>query len=72
MIKPFVNKEMQERIIFHDDFESFHSYVDKDILPHELGGTNGSFDNTDMASAIHSMSDYFAQVQYYVNQNSNL
>ena len=72
MIKPFVNNQVKESIIFHDNFESFHSYVDKEILPCELGGTNGSFNNTDMASAVHSMSDYFAQVQYYVNQNSNL
>ena len=72
MIKPFVNNQVKESIIFHDDFESFHSYVDKQILPEELGGTNGSFDNTEMASAVQSMSDYFAQVQYYVNQNLNL
>lgn len=72
MIKPFVNDRVKEGIVFHNDLDSFHSYVDKEILPHELGGTAGPFDNAEMASAVHSMSEYFVQVHAYVNENSNL
>ena len=72
MIKPFVSEQVKESIIFHNDLESFHHYVDKDILPYELGGTNGSFDNDAMSSAVHSMSEYFGQVHAYVNQHLHL
>ena len=72
MIKPFVSDQIKESIIFHTDLSSFHEYVDKDILPEELGGTNGPFDNFEMASAVYEMSGYFKQVHDYVNQNSSL
>ena len=72
MIKPFLTEQVQESIIFHSDLESFHKYVDTEILPEELGGTNGPFENSAMASSVYAMSDYFVQVHAYVNQNSSL
>ena len=72
MIKPFVSDQIKESIIFHTDLSSFHEYVDKEIVPEELGGTNGPFDNFEMASAVYKMSGYFKQVHDYVNQNSSL
>ena len=72
MIKPFVSDQVKESIIFHSDLSSFHNYIDKKTLPQELGGTNGPFDNIEMAAAVYHMSDYFKQVQAYVNQNLNL
>ena len=72
MIKPFVNEQVKESIIFHNDFSSFHDYVDKNTLPEELGGTNGQFDNAEMALAVRKMSEYFNQVHEYVNRNKNL
>ena len=71
MIKPFVSDQVKESIIFHSDINSLHNYVDKQTLPHELGGLNGPFDNSEMASAVYKMSDYFKQVHAYVNKNSN-
>ena len=72
MIKPFLAEEVKNNIMFHRSFESFHKYVDKDILPHELGGTQGPFENSDTWSAVSMMAEYFVQVQNYVNENSNL
>ena len=72
MIKPFLTEEVKNTIMFHRSFESFHKYVDKEILPDELGGMQGSFENTDTWSAISIMAEYFVQVQNYVNDNSNL
>ena len=72
MIKPFLNEQVKKSIIFHNNLESFHNYVDKEILPEELGGTQGPFDNSAASSAVYNMSKYFGQVHNYVNQNSNL
>ena len=72
MIKPFVNERVSQSIIFHDSLESFHSNVEKEILPHELGGTNGEFDNSKMACAVNSMSEYFDQVHRYIKNNAAL
>ena len=72
MIKPFLTEEVKNTIMFHRSFESFHKYVDKEILPGELGGMQGSFENTDTWSAISIMAEYFVQVQNYVKENSNL
>ena len=72
MIKPFVNERVSQSIIFHDSLESFHGYVDREILPKELGGTNGSFDNSKMAYAVSTMSEYFEQVHRYVKNNATL
>ena len=72
MIKPFVNERVSQSIIFHDSLESFHGYVDKEILPHELGGTNGEFDNSKMACAVNTMSEYFYQVHRYIENNAAL
>ena len=72
MIKPFLTEDVKNSIIFHRSFESFHKYVDKEILPDELGGTQGPFENSATWSAVSMMSDYFFQVHNYVNENSNL
>ena len=72
MIKPFVSEQVKQSIIFHNDLSSFHNYVDKNTLPEELGGTNGPFNNVEMALAVKKMSEYFKQVHAYVNRNINL
>ena len=71
MIKPFLTEEVKNTIVFHSSFESFHKYVDKDILPRELGGTQGPFENSDTWFAVSTMAEYFVQVQNYVNENSS-
>ena len=72
MIKPFLDEQVKKTIIFHQDHESFYEYVDKEILPEELGGTQGAFDNAAASKAVNDMSKYFVQVQNYVNQNANV
>ena len=72
MIKPFLNEEIKRSILFHRNLDSFHNYVDKEILPEELGGTNGGFDNQDAALAVYNMSEYFNRVHTYVQRNSSL
>ncbi len=72
MIKPFLNQEVRQSILFHNQLDSFHTHVDKEILPEELGGNQGSFDIDAASSSLYSLSEYFIQVQNYVNQNSDL
>jgi len=43
LMKPFVSEEMKQRLNFHgEDFSQLHKEIDKDLLPHELGGTSDS------------------------------
>ena len=72
MIKPFLNEDVKESILFHNDLSSLYIHVDKEILPEELGGTQGPFDDSGASSAVLSMSKYFESVQHYVKINSNL
>ena len=72
MIKPFLNEEVKQSILFHNNLDSFHAHVDKEILPHELGGQQGGFDNSAASRSVYSLSEYFVQVQNYVNKNTNL
>ena len=72
MIKPFLNDEVKKNILFHNNLESFHEHVDKEILPEELGGEQGIFDNSAASTSVYSLSEYFVQVQKYVNGNTNL
>ena len=72
LIRPFLHDELKKRIIFHDEIDSFHGYVDKQILPEEFGGALGPINNSAASSAVYEMSNFFVQVQNYVNQNSNV
>ena len=72
MIKPFLNEEVKQSILFHNHLDSFHKYVDKEILPEELGGTQGTFNNSAASSAVYNISEYFEQVHNYVNLNLDL
>ena len=68
MAKPFLHERTTEAIIFHEDYNSLHKYVDKKILPKEYGGEIGPLDNSPCASAVYGMSEYFFQIKKYVNQ----
>ena len=72
MIKPFLNERVQNSILFHDNLTSLHAYVEKQILPEELGGKQGPFDDSAESAAVLNMSEYFESIQYYVKSNSNL
>ena len=72
MIKPFLNERVQNSILFHDNLTSLHAYVEKQILPEELGGKQGPFDDSAASAAVLNMSEYFESIQYYVKSNSNL
>ena len=72
MIKPFLNEDVKKSILFHDNLSSLHMHVNKEILPEELGGTQGPFDDSAASAGVLSMSKYFEGVQHYVKINSNL
>ena len=67
MMKPLFNERVKESIIFQDDIASLHNFVDKDILPEELGGTLVKFDNSSSALAVSHMKEYFAQLKTYAD-----
>ena len=68
--KPFMHERTSESIIFHDDYDSLHKYVDKKILPKEYGGDIGPLDNRPCAEAVYEMAEYFVQIKTYVSQFS--
>ena len=66
-MRPLFNDRVKDSIIFHDKLESLHKFVDKEILPGELGGNAGKFNNSEAVSAINEMSDYFLQLKSYAD-----
>ena len=52
MAKPFLHQRTSESIIFHNDYDGIHKYVDPEILPKEYGGKLGPFNNGPCASAV--------------------
>ena len=71
MMRPLLNERVKDSIIFHDKLESLHNFVDKEILPEELGGNSGTFSNSESVSAVSQMSDYFLQLKTYAEHVNN-
>ena len=70
-MRPLLNERVKDSIIFHDKLESLHNFVDKEILPEELGGNSGTFSNSESVSAVSQMSDYFLQLKTYAEHVNN-
>ena len=71
MMRPLFNDRVKDSIIFHDKLESLHNFVDKEILPEELGGNSGTFSNSESVSAVCQMSDYFLHLNTYAEHVNN-
>ena len=61
--KPLMPENIQKMITFHTDFQSLHEFVNKDVLPEELGGNAGKFDNTICVEHTKSMEQYFKNLK---------
>ena len=70
-MRPLLNDRVKDSIIFHNNLESLHSFVDKEMLPGELGGNSGRFSNSESVSAVSQMSDYFLQLKTYAEHVNN-
>jgi len=52
LVKPFITKEVQEKVLFHgSDLTELHKYVPRVLLPESLGGEAGELDNSDCVKA---------------------
>ena len=69
MIKPFLSEQVRNSIHFHDSLETLHQHVPKEILPTELGGSSGSYDNSACAQATLSLEKHFSKVRTLVSSN---
>ena len=70
LLKQFLNERVKNSILFHDNLESLHSHVPKEILPRELGGTQGKFDNSNCSEAVYNNQLHFTRVQQFVQANT--
>lgn len=62
----------KDLIIFHDDLNSLHSYIDPAVLPSDYGGMSGPMDNTELAQGIDCMHSYLEEVHRYIFQSHNI
>ena len=69
MIKPFLKEQVRKSIHFHDSLETLHLHVPKEILPIELGGSSGSYDNSACAQATLGLEKHFSKVRTFVSSN---
>ena len=70
-MKPLFNERVRAIILFQDSLESLHEFVDKEILPEELDGTNGKFCNKEAVLAVKEMNEYFIQLANYADYVNN-
>ena len=70
MVKPFLNERVKKSIQFHDSMEALHEHVPKEILPNELGGSSGPFDNAACAQATLALEQHFLKVKKIVAANN--
>ena len=70
LLKQFLNERVKNSILFHDNLESLHFHVPKEILPRELGGTQGKFDNSNCSEAVYNNQLHFTRVQQFVQANT--
>ena len=69
IIKPFLNERVRNSITFHATLESLHRSVDPQILPEEIGGSQGPFKNRDGFEAYKKMIDHFKNVKRFVESD---
>ena len=69
MIKPFLSEQVRNSIHFHDSLETLHEHVPKEILPTELGGSSGSYDNSACAQATLGLEKHFSNVRTFISSN---
>lgn len=64
LVKPFLTEKMSRRLQFHGcSLESLHRRVPASILPSELGGEQGEFNNREVVNALQKMEEYFVKLQ---------
>ena len=63
MVKPFMPEYVQNNIHFHASYEELHSIVSKDVLPEELGGNDGKFDNSKCVEHSKTLEEYFKKLE---------
>ena len=72
VVRPFLNDHIRNSIHFHNSMESLHEEVPKEILPQELGGDTGPFDNYESAKAVFDIEPHFYRVQEMIKANKEL
>jgi hypothetical protein len=63
IVKPFMADYVKNNIHFHPNYESLHEFVSKDVLPEELGGNGGKFDNSNCVQHAKTMEPYFLSLR---------
>lgn len=63
VVKPFMSEHVKKNIHFHSTLESLYEHVDKEVLPEEMGGNCGKFDNSVCVSQTKAMEQYFKDLK---------
>ena len=63
VVKPFMSEYVRNNIHFHCNFQELHEFVSKEVLPEELGGLTGKFDNYSCFEQTKQMEDYFKKLE---------
>jgi len=55
-------------LVFHQNYDELHKFVEKSILPEDYGGQTGPLDNAEVSKALQDMEGYFQDLKKYVRQ----
>ena len=61
----------QEHITFHNSLSGLHKHVSKDILPEDLGGTDGPIESDKIRESIMQFDDYFEEAKKVYDDNKD-
>ena len=62
---PWLNEKVRGMMVIHEDISTLYEYVDKRVLPEELGGDGGPLDNSAAAIAISNMRGHLQALETY-------
>ena len=69
VVRPMLSRSLRESIHFHASLEELHRHVDRQILPEELGGAGGKFDNRKCLETLERMSGHFQELKELAASN---
>ena len=65
LFKPFLAKEVKDRVTFHPDLASLHEHIDPEILPEDFGGKQPPFSGQQCYQSLLNMKPYFDEIKTF-------
>ena len=65
IFKPFLSKEVKERMTFHSKLTSLHKHIDPEILPEDFGGKQPPFSGNQCYESVKKIKHIFDEIRTF-------